>query len=118
MSTNNENNLPIFDDSISQLIQSTNDDSATKDFEAARANIQELVSITKEAISELTNLANQSQNPTAYATLAKLIDTGINAFKTLLDLQVKIRSINGASAPVNGKKAAMIVMIEQRYKGN
>ena len=35
MSTNNENNLPIFDDSISQLIQSTNDDSATKDFEAA-----------------------------------------------------------------------------------
>ena len=106
MSSNNEI-IPL-GDAIGNLINSTNDDSATKDFEAARANIQALVETAKDAINDFAGIAQQSQNPAHYATLAKLIDTGINASKSLLDLQSKIRSINGATNPVNGKKSTTV----------
>jgi len=84
---------------ISSIISQARDDSADEDFTFARANIREVIENGTDAISKLTIIAQQSQNPRAYEVLAKLMDTVANASRELLELQEKIRSIDKSDIP-------------------
>lgn len=68
-------------------------DELEDDFSSARYNIHDMINTAKDAIKNLSQIANQSQQPRAYEVLAKLIETSVKANKDLLDLQEKIKQI-------------------------
>lgn len=92
-----------FEKTIDTLIAKAHDDSAKNDFEAARANLYEVIQTGKEAMDKLTEIAGQSQHPRAFEVLAKLMDTLVSTNKELLELQTKIRQIDASDAPTNEK---------------
>lgn len=104
---NEEDNLPITTNTINSLIADAHDDSAIKDFDQARANISAMITTAKETIDILAEVAQQGQQPRHFEVLAKMIDTSVNASKTLLDIQEKIRNIKNIESPIN-KKAQTI----------
>jgi hypothetical protein len=91
-------------DEISNLLDEVNNDSASRDFETARANLLEVIETAKTSLHELSNLAQQSQHPRSYEVLSGLVSTIVMANKDLLDLQIKIRSIRNADAPITSTK--------------
>jgi hypothetical protein len=111
--TQNANNDPIANalgvnpmgqtTTINNMIAHAHDDSARNDFEAARANIHEVIQNGQEAMFKLGQIADSSQHPRAFEVLAKLMDTMLQANKDLLDLQVKIRDINVIDSPISEK---------------
>lgn len=88
--------IPEFkhEQTIDKLISDAHDNSAKNDFEAARANLYEVISTGQDAMVKLAEIANQSQHPRAFEVLAKLMDTMVNTNKELLELQSKIREID------------------------
>ena len=90
-------------DMVSNLLADAHNDSAKTDFEAARANIHNMLENGNDAMHKLALIAESSQHPRAFEVLAKLMDTMLNANEKLLDLQTKIRTINAADAPMNEK---------------
>ena len=108
---NDANNDPIgnalnlaplqYEEQVDKLIAKAHDDSARNDFEAARANLYEVIQTGQVAMDKLTEIASQSQHPRAFEVLAKLMDTMVNTNKELLELQTKIRQIDAADAPMN-----------------
>lgn len=68
-------------------------DELEDDFSSARHNIHDMINTAKDAISNLSQIANLSQQPRAYEVLAKLIETSVKANKDLLDIQEKIKQI-------------------------
>jgi hypothetical protein len=101
MSANNEPLMPS--ENVDLIIAKAHDDSAKADFENARASIHTMLETAKESIENLAQIADQSQNPKAYEVLAKLIETGVSASKSLLELQVKIRDIQAIEEPINSR---------------
>lgn len=111
--TDNSNNDPIGkalnvtpleqSKAVTSIIAEAHNDSARQDFEAARANLYEVIQNGQEAMFKLTQIAEQSQHPRAFEVLAKLMDTIMNANKELLDLQSKIREISAVDSPVSEK---------------
>lgn len=112
--TNEEDNDPIGkalnlapvekdETSVNKIIQAAHNDSATQDFELARANIHSLIMNGQEAIDKLSQIADSSQHPRAFEVLAKLMDTMLNANKDLMSLQEKIRDIDAADSPISEK---------------
>ena len=91
----------IYTGAIASIIEKASDDSATEDFLYARANIREVIINGSEAITKLTVIADQSQNPRAYEVLAKLMDSVVAANEKLLELQKEIKEIDKANAPHN-----------------
>lgn len=110
---NDANNDPIgkalnltpldYEKQIDTMIAKAHDDSARNDFQAARANLYEVIQTGQEAMDKLTEIAAQSQHPRAFEVLAKLMDTMVNTNKELLELQTKIRQIDAADSPTNEK---------------
>jgi predicted transcriptional regulator len=108
---NDANNDPIsnalnlaplqYEQQVDKLIAKAHDDSARNDFEAARANLYEVIQTGQEAMDKLTEIASQSQHPRAFEVLAKLMDTMVNTNKELLELQTKIRQIDAADSPIS-----------------
>lgn len=94
---NNVNNM------VSDMIASAHNDSAKTDFEAARANIHNLIENGNDAMYKLALIAESSQHPRAFEVLAKLMDTLLNANEKLLTLQSKIRDIDASDSPINEK---------------
>ena len=92
-----------YEKQIDNLIAKAHDDSAKSDFEAARANLYEVIQTGQEAMDKLSEIAGQSQHPRAFEVLAKLMDTMVNTNKELLELQTKIREIDAADAPISEK---------------
>ena len=88
---------------LDALLQKGHDDSASNDFEMARANIHEIINDGKDAMFKLAEIASSSQHPRAFEVYAKLMDTILNANKELLNLQTKIREIKHADSPTNEK---------------
>lgn len=86
---------------INTLIAKAHDDSARNDFEAARANLYQVIQTGNEAMDKLTEIAGQSQHPRAFEVLAKLMDTMVNTNKELLELQTKIRDIDAKDSPIS-----------------
>jgi hypothetical protein len=93
----------VYEKQIDEMLAKAHDDSAKNDFEAARANLYEVIQTGKEAIDKLTEIAGQSQHPRAFEVLAKLMDTVVNTNKELLELQSKIREIDAKDSPINEK---------------
>lgn len=91
------------DNMVSNLIADAHNDSAKTDFEAARANIHNLIENGNEAMHKLAQIAESSQHPRAFEVLAKLMDTMLNANEKLLTLQSKIREIDASDSPINEK---------------
>ena len=91
------------DSIVSNLIADAHNDSAKTDFEAARANIHNLIENGNDAMHKLVLIAESSQHPRAFEVLAKLMDTMLNANEKLLTLQSKIREIDAADSPINEK---------------
>lgn len=88
---------------VSSLIADAHNDSAKTDFEAARANIHNLIENGNDAMHKLAQIAESSQHPRAFEVLAKLMDTMLNANEKLLTLQSKIREIDASDSPINEK---------------
>ena len=88
---------------VNDMIANAHDDSATEDFERARANIHNMIENGQEAMVKLAQIADSSQHPRAFEVLAKLMDTMLTANEKLLDLQFKIREIDTADSPMNEK---------------
>lgn len=88
---------------VSTMIAEAHNDSAKQDFEAARANIYEVIQNGQEAMFKLSQIADSSQHPRAFEVLGKLMDTMLQANKDLMELQNKIREINVIDAPVSEK---------------
>lgn len=102
MSEQEEPNIPLQHEiEINKLIAKAHDDSAKNDFEAARANLYEVIQTGQDAMDKLSEIASQSQHPRAFEVLAKLMDTVVNTNKELLELQQKIRQIDASDSPVN-----------------
>jgi len=111
--TENANNDPIANalgvspfsaiDPIKTMIADSHNDSAKNDFEAARANIYEVIQSGQEAMFKLGQIADSSQHPRAFEVLGKIMETMLQANKDLLELQSKIRDINVADAPLSEK---------------
>lgn len=97
----NEQLVPIEQkaDSLAMIVANAMNDSASEDFKFSRANIREVIENGTDAMSKLALIADQSQNPRAFEVLAKLMDTVVGASRQLLELQEKIRSIDGANVP-------------------
>lgn len=90
-------------DVVSNMLANAHNDSARVDFEAARANIHNMIENGTDAMHKLAQIADSSQHPRAFEVLAKLMDTMLNANEKLLDLQTKIREIDSADTPINDK---------------
>mgnify|MGYP003344628563 CR=1 FL=1 len=88
---------------VSTMIAEAHNDSAKNDFEAARANIYEVIQNGQEAMMKLGQIADSSQHPRAFEVLGKLMETMLQANKDLLELQSKIREINVVDAPISEK---------------
>jgi len=86
---------------VATIMAEAHNDSARNDFEAARSNVYEVIQNGQEALYNLAQIADQSQNPRAFEVLAKLMDTMLQANKDLLELQTKIREISAVDAPTN-----------------
>lgn len=97
----NINPLQKTEDTVKTIVAKAHNDSALGDFETARANIHTMIMNAQDAIDKLAQIADSSQHPRAYEVLAKLIETGVQANKDLLELQQRIREIKMADNPTN-----------------
>lgn len=101
----NMNPLPI--DIVDKIKAEAHNDSATNDFEFARANLYDTIETGKDAISKLSSIADQSQHPRAFEVLATLMKTVVDANKELMTLQKNIRDIKDSDNP-HSKDAQVI----------
>ena len=90
---------PDYSKTVSTIVAAAKNDSAKEDFTFARANIHEVIENGNDAIAKLAVIADQSQNPRAFAVLAKLMDSVVGASKQLLELQRDIREIDKVDVP-------------------
>lgn len=93
----------VNENQIEKIIAEAHNNSAKSDFEAARANLYEVIQTGQEAMDKLSEIAGQSQHPRAFEVLAKLMDTMVNTNKELLELQTKIREIDASDSPMSDK---------------
>ncbi len=92
-------------DAVEKLFYNAHDDSASKDFEFARANIYQLIESQKVSVERLTELADRCQHARVYEVLGKFVETMVHSNEKLLDLQAKIRNLKDVSSQVNGPKS-------------
>lgn len=101
----NMNPLPI--SAVDKIKVEAHDDSANRDFEFARSNLYDTIETGKDAITKLSQIANQSQHPRAFEVLATLMKTVVDANKELMTLQKNIRDLKDSDAPIS--KDAQII---------
>lgn len=97
------NMTPLTIDPIKQMEAEAHNDSASNDFEFARANLYDVITNGQEALAKLAQIADQSQHPRAFEVLSTLMKTIVDANKDLMTLQKNIREIKDADAPQNEK---------------
>lgn len=91
----------VIKDTVATIISNVSNDSASEDFTFARAKIRGVLEDGIDAYGKLASVADQSQNPRAYEVLAKFMDSIVNASERLLEVQKKIREIDGVDQPRN-----------------
>jgi hypothetical protein len=97
------NMVPLQSATIKALETNAHDDSASKDFEYARSNLYTTIEAGTQALTKLSQIADQSQHPRAFEVMSTLMKTLVDANKDLLTLQEKIRDIKDADTPQNEK---------------
>jgi len=88
---------------IQALEEDINNDSAIKDFEQARSNIVNIISIGTTAIGELSDLAHASQAPGHYEILSKLMKDLSDTSEKLLKTHEMLEKITAKKASKRGK---------------
>jgi hypothetical protein len=88
--------ITLSNDPVKNIMSDALNNSATTDFETARANLIAVIEVIKESIDNLTQISAASQHPRAFEVLAKLTDSYVTANKELLELQNTIRGIDAA----------------------
>lgn len=66
-----------------------------KDYEYTRCNLYSLIEKGQEAISNIIDLAQQSDSPRAYEVAGQLIKSVGDVTDKLIDLQQKMKKLNG-----------------------
>lgn len=89
------------DNQVKSIVAKAHDDSASNDFQLARANIHEVIQNGTYAMEKLSQIADSSQHPRAFEVLAKLMETMLQANKDLLEIQKQIREIDAKDTPQN-----------------
>ena len=72
-----------------------------EDYNMVRNNLEEIIDNGKEAMANLLEVATDGQHPRAYEVLAGLMKTLVDANKELIELQKKMREINGTTSKGN-----------------
>ena len=103
MSEMEDDKIPATFDQIDEMLLNVNDDTIKKDFEAARANLLAIAEMGTESTKELMDIAAQSQHPSAYLALARMIETVVQANREILELQHSVRRITQASENISGR---------------
>jgi len=78
---------------------------ATKDYEYTRANLYNLIDKAQEAISDVLDLARESNHPRAYEVAGNFIKQTADMTDKLIDLQKKIKDLDKVdkkTAAING----------------
>ena len=88
---------------LQTLEEDINNDSAVKDFEQARSNIVNIISIGTTAIGELSDLAHASQAPGHYEILSKLMKDLSDTSEKLLKTHEMLEKITNKKANKNKK---------------
>lgn len=98
-----ENNMEeIFDIDVTpierktEIIKHISDDisiDATKDYEYTRTNLYNLIDKASEAISDVLDLARESNHPRAYEVAGNFIKQTADMTDKLIDLQKKIKDL-------------------------
>ena len=72
-------------------------DDISKDYEYTRANLYSLIEKGQEAINGIMELAGESASPRAYEVAGQLIKNVADTTDKLVDLQKKMKDIEGES---------------------
>ncbi len=78
---------------VASIMTKAHDDSATADFEKARATIHRVMEVGASALDDVVDMASQTQQPDAYAAVASIMGKMLQASKTLMSVQRDIESI-------------------------
>lgn len=65
------------------------------DFNKGRDSMYDLIEVGEDAITEMMNIAKQSQHPTAFSTLNSMLKTVADMHKDLLNIQGKRQKLTG-----------------------
>jgi len=74
------------------------------DYEYARGSMISVIEKGNEALSDMLNVAQQSQQPRAYEVVATLLKTIADTNKDLLELQKKHKDIENMDGPQTPKQ--------------
>jgi hypothetical protein len=112
ISTVNENidaNAEVSQEKIK--INTSNISDIEKDYEYTRGNLYSIIEKGQEAINGILELAQESEQPRAYEVAGQLIKNVADATEKLLDLQKKLKDIEGSSrssGPTNVTNALFV----------
>ncbi len=81
---------------VDRLLDEATDDSASADFESARATIIEVMHLSQDLAARAADVADQSQSAKSFEAAANLLKTQLQSARDLLALQRDIRMIKDA----------------------
>jgi predicted house-cleaning noncanonical NTP pyrophosphatase (MazG superfamily) len=80
-----------------------------KDYEYSRATLTSLVDKGQEAISNILELAQETDSPRAYEVVGQLIKTVTDSAEKLMDIQKKLKDLEQEKTPSNVTNNALFV---------
>ncbi len=98
-------NLPeiVEEESHEVVVASTEEDDTINDIEQARGNIKNIIEQGDDALSEMIELAKQSESPRAFEVASTLMKTLLDANKDFVEMSTKKKY---AKEEANGPKEA------------
>jgi hypothetical protein len=90
---NNSNNLPAVSTTNNTALVKANEKpeiDLEKDFSYAKENVIHVIESGKDALQKLLIIADQSQQPRAFEVISKLMDSIINANRSIIDMHEQI----------------------------
>ena len=92
-SDNNSSNLPAVNTTNNTVLIKANEKpeiDLEKDFSYAKENVVYVIENGKDALEKLLIIADQSQQPRAFEVISKLMDSIINANRSIIDMHEQI----------------------------
>ena len=92
-SDNNSSNLPAVNTTNNTVLVKANEKpeiDLEKDFSYAKENVVYVIENGKDALEKLLIIADQSQQPRAFEVISKLMDSIINANRSIIDMHEQI----------------------------
>lgn len=86
---------------VDKLLDDATNDSASVDFEAARATIIDVMHLSQDLAARAADVADQSQSAKSFDAAANLLKTQLQSARDLLALQRDIRMIKDADRRIS-----------------